>query len=102
VAVPHNAEDEHVTMWRSKFATHVQAAGYELGPVFTDVRGRTECGLYALVEYLRRHGAVAVVVPHQWHLTHGACLTGADRRAAERFLCAPVFCLTEAATEAGP
>jgi len=92
VAVPVGVEDGQVfvAMWRERFLAHVESVGLELGPVFTDVHGRTESGLYALVGYLRRHGAVAVVVPDQTHLTHGGCLAGADQRAAERFLWAPV------------
>ena len=103
VAVPVDAEDGQavVAMWRAMFVVRAVAVGLELGPVFTDVHGRTESGLYALVEYVRRHDAVAVIVPDHAHLTHGGCLAGADPRAAERFLCAPIITLADAAPEPG-
>jgi hypothetical protein len=103
VAVPTDVENGKgfVELWRGIFVVRAGSAGYQLGPVFSDVHGRTESGLYALVEYLRRHGAVAVLVPHHGHLTHGGCLAGADRRAAERFLCAPVIYVVDAGPEVG-
>jgi hypothetical protein len=54
--------------------------------VFTDAGGRPERGLYLLAGYLRRDDVVAAVVPDLDHLTQAACLSGADRRTAQRFL----------------
>lgn len=65
--------------------------GYALGPVFSDVRGRGESGLYDLLSFVRRGEVVAVVVPEVGHLTHGPCLAGADRLTVARFLRAPVL-----------
>lgn len=95
VAVPAHASpdaaDGLVAAWRDRFAAHADRAGYALGPVFADVRGRSERGLYGLAEYLRRDGVVAVMVPGLDHLTQAACLCGADRRTAQRFLRAAVL-----------
>lgn len=76
---------------RQRMADFARAEGYAIGPLFTDIRGRGESGLYGLVEYLRREDAVAVVVPDVSHLTHGGCLAGADQRTAQRFLRARVL-----------
>ncbi len=86
-----DAADGLVAAWRSRFAAHADRHGYVLGGVFADVQGRTERGLYALAEYLRRDGVVAVVVPDLEHLTQAGCLCGADRRTAQRYLRAAVL-----------
>ena len=95
VAAPAHASDgdvfHEVDAWRSAFAAYVGREGYALGPVFSDRRGRGENGLYGLLEYVKQTDADAVVVPHIGHLTHGDCLSGADRRTAQRFLHAPVL-----------
>jgi hypothetical protein len=105
VAVPAHAgpdaADGLVAAWRSRFAAHADRHGYLLGGVFTDVRGRTERGLYSLAEYLRRDGVVAVVVPDLEHLTQARCLSGADRRTAQRYLRAAVLTMDTAMTVPG-
>lgn len=78
-------------MWRQLLAAHADQRGLRLCAVFTDVRGRTESGVYRLVEHLRAGQAVAVIVPELAHLTHAACLTGADLPTAQRFLHARVL-----------
>ena len=80
-----------VVAWRESFAAYTRREGYALGPVFTDVRGRGEGGLYGLAEYLRRDGVVGVVVPDVGHLTQVRCLAGADWRTAQRYLRAAVL-----------
>jgi hypothetical protein len=95
VAVPAHASPDAakgmVAEWRESFAAYARREGYSLGPVFSDVRGRAEAGLYGLAEYLRRDGAVGVVVPDLGHLTHVRCLAGADWRTAQRYLRAAVL-----------
>lgn len=95
VAVPAHANpdaaDGQVAKWRESFAAYARREGYALGPVFTDVRGRAEGGLFGLTEYLRRDGVVGVVVPNVGHFTHVRCLAGADRRTVQRFLRAAVL-----------
>jgi hypothetical protein len=86
-----DAADGLVAAWRSSSTARADRHGYLLGPVFTDVRGRAERGLYGLAEYLRGDGVVAVVVPDLEHLTQARCLTGADRRTVQRFLRAAVL-----------
>jgi hypothetical protein len=60
--------------------------GYTLGGVFTDVRDRSQSGLHALLDAVRRDEAAAVVVPDLGHLRHVGCLAGADARTASHFL----------------
>jgi hypothetical protein len=95
VAVPAHASDTdaetEVSVWRQALAAHAAQRGLQLGAVFVDVRGRTESGVYRLVEHLRAGQAVAVIVPELGHLTHTACLTGADLPTAQRFLRARVL-----------
>lgn len=95
VAVPAHASDTdaetEVSGWRQILAAHTDQRGMRLGAVFVDVRGRTESGVYRLVEHLRAGQAVAVIVPELTHLTHAACLTGADLACAQRFLRARVL-----------
>lgn len=90
LAVPGHADPDAaervVTAWRVSCAAFARREGYALGAVFSDVRGRDECGIYGLAEYLRRDGVVAVVVPDVGHLTQARCLSGADLRAVRRFL----------------
>jgi hypothetical protein len=90
VAVPAHADPEAVeglvAAWRVSFADFARREGFALGPVFTDVRGRSERGIYGLAEYLRRDGVVGVVVPDVGHLAQARCLAGADRRTGQRFL----------------
>jgi hypothetical protein len=101
VAMPAHANPDSteglVREWRELFAAFARCEGYALGPVFTDVRGRAEGGLYRLAEYLRRDGVVGVVVPDVGHLTQARCLAGADRRTAQRFLRAAVLPVEESA-----
>jgi hypothetical protein len=68
------------------FAAFAQRAGYQLAGVFTDVRGQSEHGFYALVSALRSHGAGAVVVPELSHLLQVGCLAGAGAATTARFL----------------
>jgi hypothetical protein len=97
VAVPTGIDEieSHLAAWRAVFAADCRLRGYELGPVFHDTVDRSESGLYALAEYLRRHSAVGVITPSLSHLTHGGALAGADRHAAERWLLAPVYYVTK-------
>jgi hypothetical protein len=93
LVVPAHASDTdaEVSAWRRVLDAHAAQRGLRLGAVFVDVRGRTESGVYRLVEHLRAGQAVAVVVPELAHLTHAACLTGADLPTAQRFLRARVL-----------
>jgi hypothetical protein len=104
VAVPAQAgpaaADGLVSAWRNRFAAHADRHGYQMGPVFTDVRGHTEHGLYRLAEYLRQDCVVDLVVPDLEHLTHARCLAGADRRIAQRYLRAAVLTVDTATTAA--
>jgi hypothetical protein len=97
VAVPRGVDEaeSHLNAWRAILEADCRLRGYELGPVFHDTVDRSESGLYALAEYLRRHGAVGVLTPSLSHLTHGGALAGADRHAAERWLLAPVYYVTK-------
>lgn len=75
---------------RDSFAAYAQREGYSLGPVFFDVRGRAEAGLYGLAEYLRRDDAVGVVVPDLGHLTRVRPACGrVPRRVGRRSVCRP-------------
>jgi hypothetical protein len=80
-----------VSEWRRVLHARAAQRGLRLEAVFVDVRGRSECGVYGLVEHLRAGRAVAVVVPDLAHLTHAACLSGADLPTAQRFLRARVL-----------
>jgi hypothetical protein len=80
-----------IEQWRAVLAEFATRQGYVLGPVFVDVRGRGEPALYELVDHVRRTSTAAIVVPDLDHLHRTACLTGADRLAASRFLRAPVL-----------
>jgi hypothetical protein len=95
LVVPAHASDTdteaEVSTWRRVLAAHAAQRGLQLGAVFVDVRGRTESGVYRLVEHLRAGRAVAVVVPELAHLTHAACLSGADLPTTQRFLRARVL-----------
>ena len=71
---------------RQELAGFAAFRGYELAGVFTEVRGRTESGLYAMLAALRGERAVAVVVPDVEHLRHVGCLAGADLATATRYL----------------
>lgn len=90
LAVPAHASDTdaeaEVAEWRRVLHAHAAQRGLHLTAVFVDVRGRSESGVYGLVEYLRAGQAVAVVVPDLAHLTHSPCLTGADLPTTQRFL----------------
>lgn len=77
--------------WGEALAAFAAGEGYRLGAVFTEVRGRGESGLYALIGHVRRTGAAAVVVPDLRHLIRAGCLAGADPLTAGRFLHAPVL-----------
>lgn len=83
--------EAEVSEWRRMLGAYADRRGLHLTAVFVDVRGRGESGVYGLVEYLRAGRAVAVVVPDLAHLTHAACLTGADLPTAQRFLRARVL-----------
>jgi len=104
VAVPIDVDEteSHLAGWRAILAADCRLRGYELGPVFHDTVDRSESGLYALAEYLRRHGAAGVLTPSFSHLTHGLALAGADRHAAERWLLAPVYFVTRYQTHPRP
>lgn len=80
-----------------ELATFASDNGYHLAGLFTDVRGRTESGLYALLGALRHGDATAVVVPDLNHLRHAGCLTGADLSAAGRFRRARLLPMTPGA-----
>jgi hypothetical protein len=80
-----------IEQWRAVLADFSARNGYVLGPVFVDVRGRGEPALYELVDHVRRTSTVAIVVPDLDHLHRSACLAGADRLTASRFLRAPVL-----------
>jgi hypothetical protein len=87
----HANTEAEMAAWRRMLHAHAARRGLHLTAVFADVRGRSESGVYGLVEYLRAGRAVAVVVPDLAHLTHSACLTGADLPTAQRFLRARVL-----------
>jgi hypothetical protein len=59
--------------------------------VSVDVRGHGEPALYELVDHVRRTTTAAIVLPDLDHLHRSACLTGADRLTASRFLRALVL-----------
>lgn len=85
-----------VGRWGEALGEVAAGEGYALGAVFADVRGRGEPGLYALVGHVRRGCAAVVVAPDLPTLTRSACLAGADRLAAARFLRAPVLTVAPA------
>jgi hypothetical protein len=90
VSVPHHVarddlEEAHVHAGRH-LAAQAECEGLTLAGVFTDVRGRSEQGFYALMTAVREHGAVAVVVPGLDHLRQIGCFTGADARTMSRYL----------------
>jgi hypothetical protein len=78
--------EEVVVTARRELAGFAASEGYWLAGVFTDVQGRTETGLYAMLIALRRGRAVAVVVPDLGHLRQSGCLAGADLPTASRYL----------------
>jgi hypothetical protein len=78
--------EEAIAAARRELAAFAAREGYPLAGVFTDVRGRTEAGLYGMLAAIRCGGAVAVVVPDLGHLRHVGCLAGADLRTASRYL----------------
>jgi hypothetical protein len=80
-----------VRRWGGALGGYAASEGFALGALFADVRGRGEPGLYALLGHVRRGRAAAVVVPDLPTLTRSACLAGADRLTAARFLRAPVL-----------
>lgn len=69
-------------------------AGYRLGGIFSDCRGDSESGFYALLEALRAPDAAAVVVPDLDHLLQVTSLAGADARTASRHLQAEVIAIS--------
>jgi hypothetical protein len=79
--------------WEAVLAVFAQREGYTLVGIFCDVRGRTQSGLYALVDAIHHGGAVAVVVPDLSHLNQAAALTGADLHMASRYLRARLLTL---------
>jgi hypothetical protein len=79
-------------------ARFAEREGYHLAGVFTDVRGRSEAGIYALVEAVRTCDAAAVVVPDLGHIRHVGCFQGADVRTASRYLRARLLVLQGAGT----
>lgn len=93
--VPAHASDAdteaEASQWRRTLGAYADRRGLHLTAVFADVRGRSESGVYGLVQYLRAGQAVAVVVPDLAHLTHAAGLTGADLPTVQRFLRARVL-----------
>lgn len=103
VVVPDGLDDGDaprlVRHWGAALGGHAAREGYALGAVFTDVAGRGEPGLYDLVGHVRRGRAAAVVVPDLPTLTRSACLAGADRLTAARFLRAPVLTIDPTATD---
>jgi hypothetical protein len=104
LAVPAHASAETtqglVAAWCRSLDAYASREGYCLGPVFTDLRGREERGLYGLADYLRRDGVVGVVVPDVGHLTHVRALSGADRRTVQRFLRSAVLVVNASVAEA--
>jgi hypothetical protein len=84
-AVPDTAQRAVATAGQ-ELAGFAASRGYQMVEVFTDVRGRTESGLYELLAALRGGRAVAVVVPDVGHLRHAGCLAGADLPTATRYL----------------
>jgi hypothetical protein len=100
---PHHRDDELEQELRSttdRLARFAAQHGLALVGVFSDVRGRTESGLYHLLAELRRGNAVAVLVPDLEHLQHAGCLAGADVRTATRYLRARVLPLAPASQRA--
>jgi hypothetical protein len=78
--------EELLAVMERELAWLAAEQGYALAGVYCDVRGRSDCGVYQVVEAVRRGDAVAVVVPDLEHLRHCGCLAGADLRTASRFL----------------
>jgi hypothetical protein len=72
-------------------AAFATSQGYVLSGVFSDIRGETETGLYAMLAAIRSGAALAVLVIDIEHLRHVGCLTGADVRTASRYLRARVL-----------
>jgi hypothetical protein len=81
-----DGREQVVNAAAGNLAAFAQRAGYRLAGVFTDLRGQSEHGFYALVSSLRGHGAGAVVVPELSHLRQVGCLVGADAATAARYL----------------
>jgi len=81
-----DGREQVVNAAAGSLAAFAQRAGYQLAGVFTDIRGQSEHGFYALASALRSHGAGAVVVLEIGHLRQVGCLVGADAATAARFL----------------
>jgi hypothetical protein len=76
-------------------AAFAASQGYALSGVFSDVRDRTDSGLYAMLTAIRRGEAVAVLVLDMRHLRHVGCLAGADLRTASRYVRARVMTVAD-------
>lgn len=90
VALPADCDDQErqalLARTGAGLAAHAAGHGYALTGVFTDVRDRSESGLYHLLSAVRQGQATAVVTPGLDHLQHAGCLRGADARTASRYL----------------
>ncbi len=80
------SHEETVAATTRELMAFAAAERYALAGIFADVRGRSESGLYALLDAVRHREAVAVVVPDLDHLRHAGCLAGADLRTTARYL----------------
>jgi hypothetical protein len=90
-----NSLSVHLDLVTSSTAQFADHNGYTLAGVFVDARGRADA-FYALIERIHTDDVTIVAVPDPTHLEHLACLTGADLRAASRYLRARILLLPAA------
>lgn len=87
--------EQEINEARQALTDIARREGYVLAGIFTDRHGRTENGLYALLDALNRGEAKAVVVPSLDDLRHVGCLTGASLPTAARYLRARLITLDD-------
>lgn len=74
-----------------ELAAFASREGFALAGTFSDIRGRSESGIYRLIGAIRRNRISTVVVPDPSHLRHSGCLAGADIHAAARHIKARIL-----------
>jgi hypothetical protein len=102
ISVPHEisddssqeASDAYLRCVVGRLRSFADQQGYVIVGVFTDVEGRTEFGLYALLDEIRKGTASAVVVPELAALTHVGCLRDAQAHSVSRYLRARLLAMT--------
>jgi hypothetical protein len=77
-----------------ELAAFASREGFALAGMFSDIRGRSESGMYRLIGAIRRSHISTVVIPGPSHLRHSGCLTNADVRTAARHLRARILIVT--------